>query len=189
MRRRWPLLWMLASGSTAGLSRDGSTHPFSATPFFSRIRRCGWVSIECCSFGWQYCSIQLNAALGCVAYLLTVVSSCIELLPRLCCRLSLVPFSQRQRAAQLQQLPAYADGQGKRLFPPAELRQHVCLLCSVRPLCRPQVSLTGVDKYAEGVAKLFNQEESRCRPRMRPVGSWCWSWLVGTWLASKKLGV
>eukprot|EP00903_Cladosiphon_okamuranus_P014465 g13420.t1 len=26
----------------------------------------------------------------------------------------------------------------------------------------PQVSLTGVDKYAEGVAKLFNQEESRC---------------------------
>ncbi|CAM9605770.1 unnamed protein product [Ascophyllum nodosum] len=26
----------------------------------------------------------------------------------------------------------------------------------------PQVSLTGVDKYAEGVAKLFDQEESRC---------------------------
>lgn len=26
---------------------------------------------------------------------------------------------------------------------------------------RPQVSLTGVGKYAEGVAKLFDQEESR----------------------------
>lgn len=26
----------------------------------------------------------------------------------------------------------------------------------------PQVSLTGVSKYAEGVAKLFDQEESRC---------------------------
>lgn len=49
----------------------------------------------------------------------------------------------------------------------------------VRPLCRPQVSLTGVDKYAEGVAKLFNQEESRCGPpTLRPAGSFLWLFVI-----------
>lgn len=70
----------------------------------------------------------------------------------------------------------HEQGDLLRLSSPAEA---TCLLCLVRPLCRPQVSLTGVDKYAEGVAKLFNQEESRRGPNMRPAESHCSVVVVG----------
>lgn len=112
----------------------------------------------------------LHAARGCVACLFEDFASCIELLAR-CLRTFLITAQHfpRGRAHREKHPPTYVckrAGRRLQLFLPAEA---TCLLCLVRPLCRPQVSLTGVDKYAEGVAKLFNQEESRCGPSLRPA--------------------